>query len=88
MSEQTTNKTIEEKKGPVVYLSVGAGTKPREVDWVEGDTVETILNRANVVVEKGKVPTLGKLKVKNPAKTPVVANDVIVVEGKPGNGRG
>lgn len=70
----------------VVYLSVGAGTKPQEIEWQKGDTVASILKRANVVVERGKVPTLGKQKVKNPAKAPVVAGDMIVVEGKPGNG--
>lgn len=88
MSNQNGNKNVDlgKEQGPIVYLSVGAGTKPLEVAWKQGDTVASILKRANIVVDRGKVPTLGKVKVKNPAKAQVQPNDVIVVEGKPGNG--
>ncbi|MCL2444738.1 hypothetical protein FWD07_01280 [Candidatus Saccharibacteria bacterium] len=70
----------------LVRISVGAGTKPIEVEWKQGDTVATVLKRADVKMEEGRVATLGKKKVKNPEKTTVSAGDLIVVEGQPRNG--
>ena len=82
MSDQKT----QTNEAPVVHLSIGAGTTPIDVEWMDGDTVATVLERAGVVVEAGKTPTLGKVRVKNPKTTLVQPGEVIVVTGKPSNG--
>ena len=70
----------------IVKVSAGAGTQTIDVKWQEGDTVSTVLRRAEVTVKDGHTATLGRKKVKNPDKTKVNPSDVIVVEGQPRNG--
>jgi len=74
------------EKGPMVYLAMGAGATAKEILWLDGDTVGSVLDREKVRIPHGKWATLGKVRVKNLHKTPVQPGDVIVVEGKPGNG--
>ena len=67
-------------------LISGAGIKTKKIDWQESDTVQTVLNRAEVTLRSGQTATLGKTRVTDPAKTPVSPGDTIVIAGKPGNG--
>jgi hypothetical protein len=62
------------------------GATEQNVEYVEGDTVATVLARAGVVVDKGYTVTLGRAKVDDPAVTLVRAGDVLVIAGKPSNG--
>ncbi len=68
-----------------VTVSVGSNA-PIIVDWKEGDTVASVLSRANVYVSGSQTATLGRRRVKNPDKTKVNAGETIVVAGKPANG--
>ena len=43
----------------IVYISYGAGNAPIEVEYRDGDTVASVLKRAEVVVGIGMTPTLG-----------------------------
>lgn len=69
-----------------VRIAVGAGNEPIVIGWQEDDTVESVLQRAQVELKTGQTATLGKRRVKNPAKTKVKAGDLIVIAGKPANG--
>lgn len=73
-------------KKEIVYVAVGAGTKPVEVDYKQGDTVASVLKRAELSYSDNQSPTLGKKRVRNPEKTPVNPGDTIVVAGRPANG--
>ena len=70
----------------IVYISYGAGNAPIEVEYRDGDTVASVLKRAEVVVDVGMTPTLGKKRIKDPEKTTVSAGDLIVIAGQPSNG--
>lgn len=83
MSTQS-SKVDPQKK--TVTVAVGAGQNPIQVSWQPDDTVASVLERAQIKVERGKTPTLGKERVRNPKKTPVKPGDVIVVAGMPANG--
>jgi len=80
MSNNTNNEAI-------VYVSYGAGNEPIEVEYRDGDTVASVLERADVIVDRGMTPTLGKKRIRNPEKTAVSAGDLIVIAGKPSNGQ-
>lgn len=84
MSVQTKKSDPNDQK--VVTVAIGAGNAPIQVPWQESDTVASVLKRAQIVVEHGKTPTLGKKRITNPEKTKVQPGDVIVVAGKPANG--
>lgn len=94
MSNQTTqttqiaeaSQTKPQPNSPTVTIAIGAGNKPIQVAWQSGDTVASVLKRAEIVVERGKTPTLGKKRITKPGKTPVQPGDVIVVAGMPANG--
>ncbi len=79
-------KVVSRVKGDKVYIAVGAGTKPIEVTWQQGDTVDSVLKRADVIYTSDKSPTLGKVRVLNPKNTHVKPGDTIVVAGRPANG--
>lgn len=79
MSNNTNNEAI-------VYISYGAGNAPIEVEYRDGDTVASVLKRAEVVVGVGMTPTLGKKRIKDPEKTTVSAGYLIVIAGQPSNG--
>ena len=54
-------KVVSRVKGDKVYIAVGAGTKPIEVTWQQGDTVDSVLKRADVIraaARKGGMITL------------------------------
>ena len=70
----------------IVYISYGAGNAPIEAEYRDGDTVASVLKRAEVVVDVGMTPTLGKKRIKDPEKTTVSAGDLIVIAGQPSNG--
>lgn len=72
--------------GPVVKVANGAGNDPVEISWQQGDTVATILKRANITIEPGRTATIGRRRIKNPAKTAIQPGEVIVIAGKPSNG--
>ena len=69
-----------------VYVAYGAGNAPIEVEYYDGDTVASILDRANIVIERGQTPTLGKKRIRNAKETPISAGDTIVIAGQPSNG--
>lgn len=71
---------------PAVMVAVGAGNDPIPVKWEEGDTVASILQRAQITVGPGQTPTLGKKRIVNPEETTVQPDDVIVIAGMPANG--
>lgn len=68
-----------------VTISAGSN-KPITVDWKDDDTVATVLVRAGVQMSSGQTATLGRRRVKDPAKTKVNPGETIVVAGKPANG--
>lgn len=72
--------------GPIVKVANGAGNEPIEISWQQGDTVASVLARANVTVERGRTATIGRRRVKDPAKTEIKPGEVIVIAGKPSNG--
>jgi len=75
---------VENKK--VVTISTGPGTEPILIEYKNGDTVATVLQRAGVKIAQGQTATIGNKRVKGPSKTRVTAGDVIVVAPVPGNG--
>lgn len=72
--------------GPVVRIANGAGNNPVTVSWQQGDTVASVLKRANITIERGRTATIGRRRIKDPAKTEIKAGEVIVIAGKPSNG--
>lgn len=80
------DKNVSEVVNNNVRIATGAGNEPIEIGWQKGDTVESVLARAGVVVEAGQTATLGKRRIKNPGKTKIKAGDLIVIAGKPANG--
>lgn len=74
---------MDQKK--IVTVSNGSNA-PVTVDWQEGDTVATVLKRAEVIIANGQTANLGRRRVKDPAKTKVQPGDTIVIAGKPANG--
>ncbi len=71
---------------PVVQVSKGAGNAPIEVAWQEGDTVSSVLKRAEVTIDPGQTACIGRRRVTRPDKMKVRAGSVITVAGKPSNG--
>ena len=69
-----------------VNVANGAGNEPIKVDWYPGDTVASILERANITIQPGQAATLGKRRVKRPEKTAVDSGSTIVIAGKISNG--
>jgi len=69
-----------------VKVNAGMGTATQEIEYVEGDTVASVLERAGVEILAGQRATLGKVDVAEPANTPVEPGDVIVVANAPKNG--
>lgn len=80
MSEKT-NDTIN-----TVTITDGVGKKPIRVEYVEGDTVTMVLERAGITVPHGYVPTIGRVRVNNPDTDLVKPGDIIVVAGNLING--
>ncbi len=76
----------ENKAQGTVNVANGAGNVPTAIDWYPGDTVASILERANITIEHGQAATLGKRRVKRPEKTPVESGATIVIAGKISNG--
>lgn len=74
------------KTHETVNVANGAGNTPVKVDWYPGDTVASILKRAEITVQSGQTATLGKRRVKNPEHTKVDAGATIVIAGKISNG--
>ena len=69
-----------------VFINNGPGTPTKEVDYQQGDTVATVLKRAEITIGSTQTATIGKARIKNPEKHRVNPNDTIVIAGKPGNG--
>lgn len=77
----------ENKAQGTVNVANGAGNTPTKVDWYPGDTVASILKRAEINIQPGQTATLGKRRVKRPERTPVDSGATIVIAGKISNGR-
>jgi hypothetical protein len=69
-----------------VTISRGAGTEPIVIELQDGDTVATVLTRAEVTVGNDETATLNDQKVKRRTKAKVKNGDIIVIAGKPSNG--
>ncbi|MDO4611927.1 MAG: hypothetical protein Q4B29_00470 [Candidatus Saccharibacteria bacterium] len=65
---------------------VVGGNTPKTVDYQQGDTVASVLQRAGVYLTGSQTAALGRRRVQDAAKTPVKAGETIVVAGKPSNG--
>lgn len=72
--------------GQFVKVANGAGNDPVSISWQPGDTVASVLERAGITIEKGRTATIGRRRVRNPAKTEIQPDEVIVIAGKPSNG--
>ena len=83
MSRETNGSQVVEN---IVTIAAGAGNEPITVEWQPDDTVETVLGRAEVKIGVGETVTIGRRRIKNPAKTKVNAGDLIVIATKPANG--
>ncbi len=70
----------------IVKIANGAGNEPIEIVWREGDTVASVLKRANITIEPGRTATIGRQRISKPKKTEVRPGEVIVIAGKPSNG--
>jgi len=82
-NSQQITKAVE---GPIVKIANGAGTEPVSVPWYEGDTVASVLKRAEIVVGPGRTATIGRRRIRKPEKTDIKAGEVIVIAGQPSNG--
>ena len=86
----TENKQVQNSQpatsGPVVRIANGAGNEPVAISWQQGDTVATVLKRANITIEQGRTATIGRRRIKKPEKTAIQPGEVIVIAGKPSNG--
>lgn len=83
------NKGVQQEQAPdvtKVRVSQGAGTETIEVEYQEGDTVQRILEKANITVPDGKVITSGNQVVTNSAETKAKGGEIIVIAGAVSNG--
>lgn len=72
--------------GKVVKVARGAGNKPIKVPWEEGDTVATVLARAEIKLEEGETATMGNARITKPEETKVESGNLIVIARKLANG--
>ncbi len=77
------NKTNHEATVNVVN---GTGNDAIAFPYSQGDTVASILKKANIKLEHGTTVTLGRKNVRNPEKTSVKPGDTLVIAGKVSNG--
>ncbi len=72
----------------IVRLSFGAGNDPRAIQYHEGDSVQSILERAGLQLKPGQCVTLGRKRInpKKLEKTLVQPGDTLVIAGMPANG--
>lgn len=73
-------------EGNTVSVVVGSN-KPIKVDYRQGDTVQSILDRAGASIKQGQSASLGRRRVGDPKKTKVQPGDTIVIAGRPSNGK-
>lgn len=69
-----------------VSIVNGVGNAPTIVTWQDGDTVQTVLDRAHIYLSKEAAVTLGRKRIRNLEKTTVRAGDTLVIAGKVSNG--
>lgn len=74
------------KNTAVVNVVNGTGNDAVPFAYTEGDTVASILTKANIKLNKGDTVTLGRKNIKNPEKTPVKSGDTLVIASKVSNG--
>lgn len=77
------NKT---NNGATVNVVNGTGNDAVPFPYNEGDTVASILKKANIKLDHGSTVTLGRKNVQKPGKTPVKPGDTLVIAGKVSNG--
>ena len=80
--QETTNQEITNK----IIIANGAGNKPTEVDYHEGDTVASVLQRANLTLGKKSTVSIGRTRIRNIDNTAVKPGDRLVIAGKVSNG--
>ena len=84
---QGTNRQ-EVKSSGSVTIANGTGNEPIKVDYYQGDTVTTILERAELELEEDATVSLGRKRIDKDKldSTTVVAGDTLVIAGKVCNG--
>lgn len=80
------NENQEQEQKQVVLIAEGAGTEPIEVPWVEGMTVTTALEAAEIELEEGETAVIGETMIENPDETLVEPGQMIVIDSMPANG--
>lgn len=85
----------QEQKAPInlestqyITLSFGAGNPARQIPYHPGDSIQDILNRAELTLDPGQCVTLGRKRI-NPKKlnkTLVQPDDTLIIAGMPANG--
>ena len=85
-NKNTTTQQAKQPSGPIVKIANGAGNEPVTISWQQGDTVASVLKRANITIESGRTATIGRRRVRKPEKTAIQPGEVIVIAGKPSNG--
>lgn len=75
-----------ESTGNTVTIANGIGNKPITVEFHSGDTVASVLDRAELTLEAGTTVSIGRKRVEDIDKTTVAAGDTLVIAGKVSNG--
>lgn len=70
----------------VVTLVKGVGSEPLKYVYIEGDTVKSILERANIELANGMTVSLGRRRVEDFGSTEVKPGDLLVITKKICNG--
>lgn len=82
-TKETTAKEATAKKVKVVN---GVGNDAVSFTYTAGDTVASILKKANIKVDRYDTVTLGRKRIRHPEKTPVQPGDTLVIATKVSNG--
>lgn len=71
----------------IVNLVNGVGNDAVPFAYDQGDTVASILQKANIKLEHGVTVTLGRKRIKHPEKATVRPGDTLVIAGQISNGQ-
>lgn len=88
-NKETNNNVTQEPvviPSDVVRVSTGAGAESKDIPYVEGDSIQSILTKAEVEVPAGKVVTLGSNVVNDLNETKIKGGDILVISKAPSNG--
>ena len=75
-----------EKEGLDVVKITIPGREPISIIYQDGDTVQSVLDRAKVTVNKDDSCALGRQRIEDPSTVMVKPGDTIVISSKVNNG--